>query len=170
MDVKQGYKGSNKIIDSQGLYENLKNLDSRRQEKLHSSLYHKETITVVDTPAYYNLATSSDSGSLNVVLTVTDNTTQIALADINTQTTPVDLSTLTGDGSEYVVLVPETNHEEEVEKETYRKANDSYTKDEVDSKILQASTGLKMYTEPEYTSFMDNLVVTSSKYVDPSQP
>lgn len=159
MDVKQGYKGSSSIITSEGLYENLKNLDSRRQEKLHNSLYHKETITVVDTPAYYNLATSSDLGSLNVVLTVTDNTTQIALTDINTQTTPVDLSTLTGDGSEYVVLVPEVNHEEEVEKETYRKANDSYTKDEVDSKILQASTGLEMYTETEYTSFMDNLVV-----------
>ena len=170
MDVKQGYKGSSSIITSEGLYENLKNLDTRRETKLHSSLYHKETITVVDTPAYYNLATSSDSGSLNVVLTVTDNTTQIALADINAQTTPVDLSTLTGDGSEYVVLVPETNHEEEVEKETYRKANDSYTKDEVDSKILQASTGLEMYTEPEYTSFINNLVVTSSKYVDPSQP
>ena len=171
MDVKQGYKGnSKKLVSSELLYEQLKAYDDRRESKQHKALYHKETITVVDTPAYYNLATSTDSGALNVVLTVTDNTTQIALTDINTQTTPVDLSALTGDGSEYVVLVPETNHEEEVEKETYRKANDSYTKDEVDSKILQASTGLKMYTEPEYTTFMDNLVVTSSKYVDPSQP
>ena len=171
MDVKQGYKGSNKIIDSQGLYENLKNLDSRRQEKLHSSFYHKETITVVDTPAYYNLATSSDSGSLNVVLTVTDNTTQIALTDVNTQTTPVDLSGLTGDGSEYVVLVPEVNHEEEVEKETYAKNSDVYDKATVDEKITEiASGGLKPMSEDEFNTFWNGLTITASGYVDPSQP
>ena len=160
MDVKQGYKGnSKKLVSSELLYEQLKAYDDRRESKQHKALYHNETITVVDTPAYYNLATSTDTGALNVVLTVSDGTTQIALADIVGQTTPVDLSTLTGDGSEYVVLVPELNHKEVVEKETYRKVSDSYTKDEVDSKILQSSTGLKMYTETEYDSFMDNLVV-----------
>ena len=172
MNVKQGYKGQNgKLIDSAALYENLKNLDTRRETKLHSSLYHKETITVVDTPAYYNLATSSDSGSLNVVLTVTDNTTQIALADINTQITPVDLSTLTGDGSEYVVLVEAITHDEEIEKETYAKNSDVYDKATVDEKITEiASGGLKPMSEAEFDTFWGGLEITASGYVDPSQP
>ena len=172
MDVKQGYKGnSKKLVSSELLYEQLKAYDDRRESKQHKALYHKETITVVDTPAYYNLATSSDSGSLNVVLTVTDNTTQIALTDVNTQTTPVDLSGLTGDGSEYVVLVPEVNHEEEVEKETYAKNSDVYDKATVDEKITEiASGGLKPMSEDEFNTFWNGLTITASGYVDPSQP
>ena len=36
---------------------------------VYSSLYHTETVTVVDQEQYYNIATSGDSGALNVVFT-----------------------------------------------------------------------------------------------------
>ena len=137
---------------------------------IYSSLYHTETVTVVDQEQYYNIATSGDSGALKVVLTVSDSSTEIALTDINTQTVPVDLSALTGDGTEYVVLVPATTHDEGVEVETYRKASESYTKEEVDAKITAASTGMESMTPTEFNDYFDNLTITSKNYIDPSQP
>ena len=134
---------------------------------VYSSLYHTETVTVVDQEQYYNIATSGDSGALKVVLTVSDSSTEIALTDINTQTVPVDLSTLTGDGTEYVVLVPATTHDENVEKETYRKASESYSKEEVDAKITAASTGMESMTPTEFNDYFDNLVVTASSIQTP---
>ena len=134
---------------------------------VYSSLYHTETVTVVDQEQYYNIATSGDSGALKVVLTVSDSSTEIALTDINTQTTPVDLSSLTGDGTEYVVLVPATTHDENVEVETYRKASDSYSKEEVDAKITAASTGMESMTPTEFNNYYDNLVITASSIQTP---
>ena len=145
-------KDSNKFVNSGAVY---------------SSLYHTETVTVVDQEQYYNIATSGDSGALKVVLTVSDSSTEIALTDINTQTVPVDLSALTGDGTEYVVLVPATTHDEGVEVETYRKASESYTKEEVDAKITAASTGMESMTPTEFNDYFDNLVVTASSIQTP---
>ena len=161
MDVKQGYKGSNKIIDSQGLYENLKNYDSRREAKEHSKLY---TTIPATQDAYIKVTDGSVSGALEIIAdSNTPTSNQIKLSEV----TPVKDTSYTPNIGDFVVLelgVPEH------EVTTYMPREETYTKDEVDSKILQASTGLEMYTEPEYTSFMDNLVVTSSNYVDPSQP
>ena len=135
---------------------------------VYSSLYHTETVTVVDQEQYYNIATSGEAGALKVVLTVSDSSTEIALTDINTQTTPVDLSTLTGDGTEYVVLVPATTHDENVEKETYRKASESYSAKEVDDKLMEiASGGLKPETIDEYKAFMNGLEIVADGYVEP---
>ena len=135
---------------------------------VYSSLYHTETVTVVDQEQYYNIATSGEAGALKVVLTVSDSSTEIALTDINTQTVPVDLSTLTGDGTEYVVLVPATTHDENVEKETYRKASESYSAKEVDDKLMEiASGGLKPETIDEYKAFMNGLEIVADGYVEP---
>ena len=166
--MADNYKGNNKkLVSSDYLYKVLQLEDERREGKLHDSLYHKETITVVDQEEYYNIATSGDSGALKVVLTVSDPSTEIALTDINTQTTPVDLSSLTGDGTEYVVLVPSTTHDENVEVETYRKASESYSKEEVDAKITAASTGMESMTPTEFNDYFDNLTITSSSIQTP---
>ena len=82
----------------------------------------------------------------------------------------MDLTLLTGDGTEYVVLVPATTHDEDVEKETYRKVSESYTKEEVDAKITAASTGMENMTPTEFNDYFDNLTITSKNYIDPSQP
>ena len=166
--MADNYKGNvKKLVSSDYLYKVLQLEDERREGKLHKSLYHTETVTVVDQEQYYNIATSGDSGALKVVLTVSDSSTEIALTDINTQTVPVDLSALTGDGTEYVVLVPATTHDENVEVETYRKASESYTKEEVDAKITAASTGMESMTPTEFNDYFDNLVVTASSIQTP---
>ena len=163
--MADNYKGNvKKLVSSDYLYKVLQLEDERREGKLHKSLYHTETVTVVDQEQYYNIATSGDSGALKVVLTVSDSSTEIALTDINTQTTPVDLSALTGDGTEYVVLVPATTHDENVEVETYRKASESYTKEQVDAKILQSQTGVEMMTIGEYEEYWNGLTITSKNY------
>ena len=167
--MADNYKGNvKKLVSSDYLYKVLQLEDERREGKLHKSLYHTETVTVVDQEQYYNIATSGDSGALKVVLTVSDSSTEIALTDINTQTVPVDLSALTGDGTEYVVLVPATTHDEGVEVETYRKASESYTSKEIDDKLMEiASGGLKPETLDEYKTFMNGLEIVADGYVEP---
>lgn len=86
---------------------------------VYNGLYVEKTKTIIDTPAYYSVCTSSDDGALNVVTVVTDSSTQIALDDIIGQTTPEDLSTLTGDGTEYVKYIAEVSHEETYDVEKY---------------------------------------------------
>ena len=162
MVVKQGYKGQNgKLIDSSTLYENLKNLDSRREAKEHSKLY---TTIPATQDAYIKVTDGSVSGALEIIADSDSPTSsQIKLSEV----TPArDLGYTPNIGDFVVLELGVAEHEVT----TYMPREETYTKDVIDSKIIQASSGLEMYTEPEYTSFMDNLVVTSSKYVDPSQP
>ena len=162
-NIKQEYKGEQGLfVDSQNLYENLKNLDNRRNEKLHDSLYVTKTKTVIDTPAYYSVCQSTDTGALNVVTVVTDGATQILLNDINTQTTPEDLSTLTGDGTEYVKHIAEVNHEETYDEEKYALKDDTYTKTEVNNKITEAlSGGIQVMEETEWDTYFNALTITA---------
>ena len=82
---------------------------------LHSKLFEKKSREVVDSEAYYSLETDSTlSGVKQVVTTITDADTQILLTDVNTQNTPVDLTGLTGDGTEYVLY-----HDRVTRTETY---------------------------------------------------
>ena len=60
-------KDETKVITSGGVY---------------NGLHVEKTQTVIDTPAYYSVCQSSDDGALNVVLTVSDTSTEIALDDI----------------------------------------------------------------------------------------
>ena len=87
---------------------------------LHSKLFEKKSREVVDSEAYYSLETDSTlSGVKQVVTTITDADTQILLTDVNTQTTPVDLTSLVGDGTEYVLYHDKVIHEEEYEESIY---------------------------------------------------
>ena len=157
------YKGSNKIVNSKYLYDVLKVEDDRRNTKLYDALHVEKTETVIDTPAYYSVCTSSDDGALNVVTVVTDGATQILLDDINTQTTPEDLSTLTGDGTEYVKHIAEVNHEETYDEEKYMLKDNTYDKETIDNKIVQASTGLDAMTTDEWNTYFDTLTITAKE-------
>ena len=87
---------------------------------LHSKLFEKKSREVVDSEAYYSLETDSTlPGVKQVVTTITDADTQILLTDINTQTTPVDLTGLTGDGTEYLLYHDRVTHEEKYEESIY---------------------------------------------------
>ena len=156
------YKGSNKIVNSKYLYDVLKVEDDRRNTKLYDALHVEKTKTVIDTPAYYSVCTSSDDGALNVVTVVTDSSTQIALDDIIGQTTPEDLSTLTGDGTEYVKYIAEVNHEETYDEEKYAIKDDTYTKTEVDNEITKAlAGGIQVMDETEWDTYFNALTITA---------
>ena len=87
---------------------------------VHDKLWEKKTREVVDSEAYYSLETDSTlSGVKQVVTTITDADTQILLTDVNTQATPVDLTGLTGDGTEYLLYHDRVTHTEEYEETIY---------------------------------------------------
>ena len=158
------YKGSNKIVNSKYLYDVLKVEDDRRNTKLYDALHVEKTQTVIDTPAYYSVCTSSDDGALNVVTVVADSSTQIALDDIIGQTTPEDLSGLIGDGTEYVKHVAEVNHEETYDEEKYAIKDDTYTKTEVDNEITKAlAGGIQVMEEDDWNTYFNNLTITAKE-------
>ena len=87
---------------------------------VHDKLWEKKTREVVDSEAYYSLETDSTlAGVKQVVTTITDADTQILLTDVNTQTTPVDLTGLTGDGTEYLLYHDRVTHTETYEETIY---------------------------------------------------
>ena len=87
---------------------------------VHEKLWEKKSREVVDSEAYYSLETDSTlPGVKQVVITITDADTQILLTDVNTQATPVDLTGLTGDGTEYVLYHDKVVHEEKYEESIY---------------------------------------------------
>ena len=108
-------------------YNNIKILsepssdnDAIKKKNLTEALFEKKTREVVDSEAYYSLETDSTLlGVKQVVTTITDANTQILLTDVNTQTTPVDLTSLVGDGTEYVLYHDKVIHEEEYEESIY---------------------------------------------------
>ena len=87
---------------------------------VHDKLWEKKTREVVDSEAYYSLETDSTlAGVKQVVTNITDADTQILLEEINTQLEPVDLTSLVGDGTEYVLYHDKVVHEEEYEETIY---------------------------------------------------
>ena len=87
---------------------------------VHDKLWEKKTREVVDSEAYYSLETDSTlPGVKQVVTAITDADTQILLTDVNTQATPVDLTGLTGDGTEYLLYHDRVVHTEEYEESIY---------------------------------------------------
>ena len=86
---------------------------------VHDKLWEKKTREVVDSEAYYSLETETTDGVKQVVTDITDEDTQILLDDVITQTEPVDLSGLTGDGTEYLLYHDRVVHTEEYEETIY---------------------------------------------------
>ena len=87
---------------------------------VHDKLWENKSREVVDSEAYYSLETDSTlPGVKQVVTTITDADTQILLTDVNTQATPVDLTGLTGDGTEYLLYHDRVTHTEEYEESIY---------------------------------------------------
>ena len=119
--------------------------------------------TIPEIPAHYELTDSTTDGALVIVAdgTLSNPDTEIELSSV----TPL----LDGDNhvyaiGEYVIHVNTVNSKTV---EVYRKASESYTKDEVDAKIIASSTGLKSMTQDELDSFFNSLTITSSNYVAP---
>ena len=122
---------------------------------VHEKLWEKKSREVVDSEAYYSLETDSTlPGVKQVVTTITDADTQILLTDVNTQTTPVDLTGLTGDGTEYLLYHDRVTHTETYEESVYLPRS-------------EAPEGSTLLTLPDWQTYSDNLVITASGYVQP---
>ena len=142
-------------------YNNIKILsepssddDAIKKKNLTDALFEKKTREVVDSEAYYSLETDSTlAGVKQVVTTITDADTQILLTDVNTQATPVDLTGLTGDGTEYVLYHDRVTHTEEYEEEIYARKDS----------IPEGSITLSL---DEWNAYSDNLVITASGYTE----
>ena len=108
-------------------YNNIKILseptddnDAIKKKNLTEALFEEKSREVVDSEAYYSLETDSTlAGVKQVVTTITDADTRILLTDVNTQTTPVDLTSLVGDGTEYLLYHDRVTHEEKYEESIY---------------------------------------------------
>ena len=112
-DVKPTYTGSEKLITSDILFQNMKNFDKRREDKVHEQLYVK----IPEVAAHYEKAEPTTLNALEII----DNTSsvvgsQIKLADV----TPVadGYTPVVGEYTVYVALVPAS------EKEKYLKEAD----------------------------------------------
>ena len=123
-------------------------------EYVDSLLFEKKTREVVDSEAYYSLETDSTlAGVKQVVTTITDADTQILLTDVNTQATPVDLTGLTGDGTEYLLYHDRVTRTEEYEESIYLPRS-------------EAPEGATLLTLTDWNTFSDNLVITASGYTE----
>ena len=143
-------------------YNNIKILsepssdnDAIKKKNLTEALFEKKTREVVDSEAYYSLETDSTlSGAKQVVTTITNADTQILLTDVNTQTTPVDLTRLTGDGTEYLLYHDRVTRTEEYEEEIYARKDS----------IPEGATTMSI---SDWNTYSDSLEITASGYVQP---
>ena len=87
---------------------------------VHAKLWEKKTRTIIDVVEHYELASVQDgSEGLKIVAdgTVADVDKEIQLSDVQSKLLDTDVhSYATG---EYVVLIPEQNHEQEYEETIY---------------------------------------------------
>ena len=87
---------------------------------VHAKLWEKKTKTIIDVIEHYELASAQDgSEGLKIVAdgTVADVDKEIQLSDVQAKLLGTDVhSYATG---EYVVLIPEQNHEQEYEESIY---------------------------------------------------
>ena len=121
---------------------------------VHDKLWEKKTRVVVDVIEHYELASAQDgSEGLKIVAdgTVADIDKEIQLSDVQAKL-------LTTDGhvyaeGEYVILIPEQNHEEEYEETIYLPRS-------------EAPEGSTLLTLPDWNTFSDNLVITASGYTE----
>ena len=87
---------------------------------VHAKLWEKKTRTIIDVIEHYELASAQDgSEGLKIVAdgTVADVDKEIQLSDVQAKLLGTD-SHVYAEG-EYVVLIPEQNHEEEYEESIY---------------------------------------------------
>ena len=121
---------------------------------VHDKLWEKKTKTIIDVIEHYELASAQDgSEGLKIVDdgTVSNPDVEIELSSVQSKLLDTDVhSYATG---EYVVLIPEQNHEQEYEETIYLPRS-------------EASEGSTLLTLPDWNTFSDNLVITASGYTE----
>lgn len=131
-------KDSDNLVNSGGIY---------------NSLFTTRTKEVIDTPENYVICDAADDGALEIIEDgVEPSSTQVNLSTV----TPFVVYAKVGN---YVQHVEKVSHMEDYEDNIYMKKEESYNKNEIDSKIQKLSL-------EEYQSFMNDLVISADGYVE----
>ena len=157
------YSGNNKkIVSSEYLYKSLENFNQVREEKVDKKLFEDKENKIIDVPESYTRCLDTDTGALKVV----------ADGSLTDATTEVEISAVIGfiddiTEGEYVLHTDEVSHMETRPVSIYMPREETYDKQTIDDKIVQASTGLENYNSTDWSNFYNGLTVTSNKVDTP---
>ena len=128
---------------------------------VYGSLFTTKQRTVIDTPENYVACQSTDTDALEIVDdSAIPTATQVKLSTVQAFVPTASIG-------EYYQHIAEVSHLEDYEDTVYRLKDESYSKEEVDAKILQSQTGVEMMTIGEFNDYFDGLVVTASSIQTP---
>ena len=125
-------------------------------------LFEDKENKIIDVPESYTRCLDTDTGALKVVA-------DDSLTDV---TTEVEISVVIGfiddiAEGEYVLHTDEVSHMETETVSIYMPREETYDKQTIDDKIVQASTGLENYNSTDWSNFYNGLTVTSNKVDTP---
>ena len=157
------YNGNNKkIVSSEYLYKSLENFNQVREEKVDKKLFEDKEIKIIDVPESYTRCSDTDTGALKVVAdgSLTDATIEVEISAV------IGFIDDIAEG-EYVLHTDEVSHIETETVSIYMPREETYDKQTIDDKIVQATTGLENYNLTDWSNFYNGLTVTSNKVDTP---
>lgn len=157
------YNGNNKkIVSSEYLYKSLENFNQVREEKVDKKLFEDKENKIIDVPESYTRCLDTDTGALKVVAdgSLTDATIEVEISAV------IGFIDDIAEG-EYVLHTDEVSHMETETVSIYMPREETYDKQTIDDKIVQASTGLENYNFDDWSNFYNGLTVTSNKVDTP---
>lgn len=157
------YSGNNKkIVSSEYLYKSLENFNQVREEKVDEKLFEDKDFNIIDVPESYTRCLDTDTGALKVVAddSLTDATIEVEISAV------VGFIDDIAEG-EYVLHTEEVSHIETRPVSIYMPREETYTKQEINDKIVQSTTGLKNYNFDDWSNFYNGLTITSNKVDTP---
>ena len=125
-------------------------------------LFEDKENKIIDVPESYTRCLDTDTGALKVVAdgSLTDATTEVELSVV------ISFIDDIAEG-EYVLHTDEVSHMETETVSIYMPREETYDKQTIDDKIVQASTGLENYNSTDWSNFYNGLTITSNKVDTP---
>lgn len=137
-------------------------IEERIDDKIDEKLFEDKENKIIDVPESYTRCLDTDTGALKVVAddSLTDATTEVELSVV------VGFIDDIAEG-EYVLHTEEVSHMETETVSIYMSREETYDKQTIDDKIVQATTGLENYNLTDWSNFYNGLTVTSNKVDTP---
>ena len=164
--MENGGAGDSKIINDENVatdktYSSFK-IEERIDDKVDKKLFEDKENKIIDVPESYTRCLDTDTGALKVVAddSLTDATIEVEISVV------VGFIDDIAEG-EYVLHTEEVSHMETETVSVYMPREETYDKQTIDDKIVQASTGLENYNLTDWSNFYNGLTVTSNKVGTP---
>ena len=164
--MENGGAGDSKIINDENVatdktYSSFK-IEERIDDKVDKKLFEDKENKIIDVPESYTRCLDTDTGALKVVAddSLTDATIEVEISVV------VGFIDDIAEG-EYVLHTEEVSHMETETVSVYMPREETYDKQTIDDKIVQASAGLENYNLTDWSNFYNGLTVTSNKVGTP---